>query len=139
MSLKAFHIVFVIASLALSTWFAVWCFNEGALAGGSSALVMGTIALITSFTLAIYLAWIIRKMRRLPQALALALFLSVKPSSAWACAVCFGPANSAMVQSANTGILFLLGVVGTVLVGFASLFITWLVRAKKLEALNIAA
>ncbi len=55
---------------------------------------------------------------------------------ALACAVCFGgDPNSSMTQGVQSGILVLLGVVCSVLVGFASLAIFWMRRAANLDRL----
>ena len=62
----------------------------------------------------------------------LAVLLSAAP--ALACSVCYGDPNSAMVQGAKAGVLVLLGVVGVVLTGVASLLIFWMRRAARLNA-----
>ena len=61
----------------------------------------------------------------------LGVLLSSQP--ALACSVCYGDPNSAMSQGAQAGVLVLLGVVATVLAGFASLLIFWMRRAAHLE------
>ncbi len=66
----------------------------------------------------------------------LSVLLSAQP--ALACAVCFGDPNSAMSQGAQAGVLVLLGVVGVVLTGLASLLVFWMRRAAKLERLVTA-
>lgn len=43
--------------------------------------------------------------------------------SGWACATCFGRSDSALAQGMNMGILFLLGVILTVLATLAGFFI----------------
>ncbi len=48
-------------------------------------------------------------------------------------AVCYGDPNSAMTKGVEAGVLVLLGVVGTVLFGLASLFLFWVRRAANLE------
>jgi len=53
---------------------------------------------------------------------------------ALACSVCYGDPNSTMVKGAKAGVLVLLGVVGMVLVGVASLLIFWMRRAATLES-----
>jgi hypothetical protein len=53
---------------------------------------------------------------------------------AMACPVCFGASDSPMAQATNTGIIFMLVVVGVVLVGFASFFISLIRRAKAAAA-----
>ena len=62
----------------------------------------------------------------------LAALLSAAP--ALACSVCYGDPNSAMSQGAKAGVLVLLGVVGVVLTGLASLFVFWMRRAAQLKA-----
>ena len=60
------------------------------------------------------------------------VFLIAEP--ALACSVCYGDPNSGMVQGAKAGVLVLLGVVGVVLTGVASVLIFWMRRAAKLGA-----
>ncbi len=50
-----------------------------------------------------------------------------------ACAVCYGDPNSAIAEGARAGVLVLLGVVGTVLLGFVSMLVFWMRRAANLE------
>ncbi len=66
----------------------------------------------------------------------LVALLSAQP--VLACSVCYGDPNSAMSQGAQAGVLVLLGVVGTVLTGLASLLIFWMRRAAHLEAQAVA-
>ncbi len=63
----------------------------------------------------------------------LGALLSAQP--VLACSVCFGDPNSAMTLGAQAGVLVLLGVVGAVLTGLASLLIFWMRRAANLERL----
>jgi hypothetical protein len=58
--------------------------------------------------------------------------------SALACSVCYGDPNSAMSKGAQAGVLVLLGVVGTVLAGIASVLIFWMRRAANLRRLALA-
>ena len=53
------------------------------------------------------------------------------PRAALACPVCFGDSNAPMAIATNTGIIFMLGIVGAVLCGFASFFIYLMRRAKR--------
>ena len=62
----------------------------------------------------------------------LGALLSAAP--ALACSVCYGDPNSAMSQGAKAGVLVLLGVIGVVLTGLASLLIFWMRRAANLKA-----
>ena len=63
----------------------------------------------------------------------LALLLIAQP--ALACSVCYGgDPDSLMNQGLHAGVLVLLGVVGVVLTGLASLLLFWVRRAAQLEA-----
>jgi hypothetical protein len=53
------------------------------------------------------------------------------PGAALACPVCFGNSDAPMAIATNTGIIFMLGIVGAVLCGFASFFIYLMRRAKR--------
>jgi hypothetical protein len=57
-------------------------------------------------------------------------------SPAFACSVCYGDPNSAMSKGAQAGVLVLLGVIGVVLTGLASLLIFWMRRAANLKAVE---
>lgn len=62
---------------------------------------------------------------------ALLMLLAAQPLAA--CPVCFGDPNSQMVKSTNNGVLFMLGVIGFVQVGFVALFYTFWRRARALR------
>ncbi len=65
MSLKAFHVVFISASTLLAFALAAWCFGEGEGAdAGRTAAGVGSVA--AGLGLAVYEAWFVRKIRRLP-------------------------------------------------------------------------
>ncbi len=67
----------------------------------------------------------------LPILIGLASLLLAQP--ALACSVCFGgDPSSSMNQGVQAGMLVLLGVVGVVLTGLASLLFFWMRRAAKL-------
>jgi hypothetical protein len=53
-------------------------------------------------------------------------------SIASACPVCYGTAQTPLTKGASNGVLFLLGIVGSVQVGFVALFVTFWKRAKAL-------
>ena len=54
------------------------------------------------------------------------------PAALWACTVCYGDPNSLQVKGAEAGVLFLLGVIVTVLLAFAGMILFWVVRAKRI-------
>ena len=53
------------------------------------------------------------------------------PRAALACPVCFGNSDAPMAIATNTGIIFMLVIVGAVLCAFASFFIYLMRRAKR--------
>jgi hypothetical protein len=65
--------------------------------------------------------------------LASIILLALVAPAANACPVCFGDPNSPMVKGTSNGIMFLLGIVGFVQVGFVALFFSFWRRAKALK------
>lgn len=63
----------------------------------------------------------------------MALLLIFVAPAAHACAVCFGAPNTPATHGMNNAIFFLLGVVGFVQIGFASLFYTLWRRAREMR------
>ena len=63
--------------------------------------------------------------------IAVAVLGAVEP--AMACPVCFGESDSPMAQGMNNGIFFLLGVIGTVQIGFVALFVSFRRRGRELQ------
>jgi heme/copper-type cytochrome/quinol oxidase subunit 2 len=59
------------------------------------------------------------------------VFLAANAASA--CPVCFGNPASPLTKGTSNGILFLLGVIGLVQIGFVALFVTFWRRARSLR------
>ena len=59
--------------------------------------------------------------------------LVAAPRVAFACPVCFGQSDSPLAKGVNMGVLFLLGMITAVLIGFAS-FMIYLARRAKVFA-----
>ena len=55
------------------------------------------------------------------------------PLRAAACTVCYGDPNSLQVQGAEAGVLFLLGVIVTVLLSIAGMILFWILRARRIS------
>jgi len=72
-------------------------------------------------------------MTRKTQFVVIAISILLVPSILSACPVCYGSPDSPMTKSSNNAIMFLLGVVGFVQVGFIALFWTFWRRAKELR------
>lgn len=129
MSLKGFHFVFIVASVALSFWFGAWCVNEYGYDGSYWRLAMGIASFLSGLGLSFYLAWFLKKLKHVGFIALSLVFLH--PASAEACAVCFGNPNSMAVKSANAAVLFMLVVVSALLVGFAGMFLSWARRDRR--------
>jgi hypothetical protein len=71
--------------------------------------------------------------RTTPTAVLAALAVTVVPRVLEACPVCFGDPSSPMTKGVDNGVLFLLGVIGFVQIGFVALFIAFWRRAKHLR------
>ena len=67
-----------------------------------------------------------------------AVALAVGTPQGLACATCFGRSDSAMAQGMNSGILFLLGVVGFVLAGLLAGMALFAVRSNRLARAQAA-
>ncbi|MCZ6508488.1 MAG: hypothetical protein O7A04_10640 [Acidobacteria bacterium] len=65
MSLRAFHIVFIIVSIALSLVVAAWGIREFIVGGVISALLVGVAAMLTGTALVVYGTRFFRKLQEL--------------------------------------------------------------------------
>lgn len=65
MSLRAFHVVFISASVVLAFGFAAWCLRADEAAGLGRTLA-GLAAIGAGLGLAAYELWFVRKLGRLP-------------------------------------------------------------------------
>ena len=62
-----------------------------------------------------------------------ALLLLLVPTIASACPVCYGQPGTPITDGARNGILFLLGVIGSVQIGFIALFVSFWKKAKAVQ------
>ena len=65
MSLKAFHLVFVSASILLMLTLSVWCFSDYRDGGGTSELVWSGAALAAALGLVVYARYFLRKLKHI--------------------------------------------------------------------------
>ena len=63
MSLKALHIIFIVACIALALFVGVWSVASPAASGSPGYLAMGVFFFLTAAVLVIYLVFFIRKFR----------------------------------------------------------------------------
>ena len=65
MSLKAIHIFFIAASIALSALFGAWQIGVAARSGTVLDWLLGVLSVLTGLALVLYLFWFVRHMRNL--------------------------------------------------------------------------
>jgi len=70
---------------------------------------------------------------RVVSRLAVTAVLVLAPRAAFACPVCFGQSDSPLAKGVNMGVLFMLGTITAVLIGFAS-FMIYLARRARVFA-----
>ena len=132
MSLRAFHIVFVIVTIVLSLYVALWGMREFWQERSASALTLAILFLIMAVGLLIYGKKAFVKLRDLPFVAGLTVagaMLFAEP--ALACAVCYGNPGDPMVKGMNNGIWVLLGLVAFVQIGFVAMFWSFWRRARE--------
>ena len=66
MSLRVFHVVFIVASMALSLYGALWGAREFFVAGNTMALLVGLTFVVCGIALARYASKVFRKLKELP-------------------------------------------------------------------------
>jgi len=62
---------------------------------------------------------------------AIALIALILAPQAFGCSVCYGAPGDPLVKGANNGIMFLLGIVGLVQIGFIAMFWSFWRRARE--------
>jgi hypothetical protein len=72
-------------------------------------------------------------MTRQARTVFIAAVLLLAPAILSACPVCYGAPNSPMTKSSNNAIIFMLGIIGFVQVGFIAMFWSFWRRAKELR------
>ncbi len=132
MGLKTFHLFFIICADVLAVGFGAWCIRDYTDSHSTLYLTLGILSLLSSFGLSLYLGYFLKKLKNIGYLVA-PLVILLMPSRLMACAVCVGNPKSPLAISANTGVVFLLGCITTLLVAFASLFVFWMIRANRLE------
>lgn len=63
MSLKTFHIVFVVVSTILALGFGVWAFREYRVSGDGTTVWAGVGSLLAAVALVVYGFWFLRKLK----------------------------------------------------------------------------
>jgi hypothetical protein len=75
-------------------------------------------------------------MRRNSQLALIVIAILLVPAVLSACPVCYGNPDSPMTKSSNNAILFMIGVIGFVQIGFIAMFWSFWRRAKAMRRLR---
>lgn len=130
MSLKAFHLIFVIASILLGLGVGGWGMLEYRATGETAPLAIGLVFLVMGIGLLFYGRRMLKKTKDIGYLALAALFLLEQNASA--CATCFGESDAPMAEGMNAGIFTLLLVVGGMLTGIAGFFAYLIRRGARL-------
>lgn len=65
MSLKAFHVVFIAASILLAFWFAGWSLVNFSDGGRTADLISGLVAAVAGLGLMAYGAYVLKKLKHI--------------------------------------------------------------------------
>ena len=136
MGLRGVHIVFISVSTLLALVLGTYCLRQWWDAGSSGALAGAVASAVAALVLVAYGRWFLRKMRLVLVALALAGLSGGLPATA--CEVCYGQADSPMIDGARLGVFALLAVVLAVQACFIAFFICLRRRARRLAAATTA-
>ena len=132
MSLKTFHLVFIVASILLGLGVGVWGIREYQAKGEIGALILGIIFLVMGGVLFVYGRRMLKKTKHIGY-LCLSGFIFMEQNAS-ACASCFGESDSTMAEGMNAGVLTLLIIVGGTLAAIAGFFIYLIRRGTRYAA-----
>ena len=136
MSLRYFHVVFIVASLALSLVLGGWGIYAFRATQNASNLAIGIFGGTSALGLLGYLFWFNRKMSRISNLALLwgsLMILIAYQQPSLACSVCYGDPASPLSKGAKFGAMALIGFISGVLFAIALIGRTW---AKRARALN---
>ena len=121
MSLKSFHIFFILVSIALCFGLGFW--------GVRFNWILGAVGFVAALVLIFYFRTVLKKYKNIGLMLWCAFL--VLPGPSLACSVCYGDPNSQMSKGLRMAVLALLAVVVVVLAFFAAFIFYLKNRAKK--------
>ena len=129
MSLKSFHLIFIVASILLGLGVGAWGIREYQAKGEIGALILGILFLLMGGVLLIYGRRMLKKTKDIGYLCFWGILMLHQ--DAFACASCFGESDSAMAEGMNAGVLTLLIIVGGTLSAIAAFFIYLICRGAR--------
>lgn len=127
MSLRIFHVVFIILSIVLCLGTSVWSWQYASSNNSFLYQGMGVISFFLSLALIVYSFKFFKKYKALVMT---SLILLNYSTLTFACSVCYGDKSSSLSKGLQSGIVVLLGVLGMVMVGIVSFIIQMQRRVK---------
>jgi hypothetical protein len=134
MSLRFFHIVFIVLSALMSLIVGIWAIDAYRIDGSPTWATLAVLAFAGGGLLAVYGTRFLQKMRKLGVVALVAGGTLGLPSDLLACAICLGNTQSSLRDGMTMGILALLGFAGFMIVSFAVFFIYLARKAKAASA-----
>lgn len=134
MSLRFFHIVFIVLSALMSLVVGTWAIDAYRTDGSPTWAALAFLAFIGGGLLVIYGSRFLAKMRKLGVVALVASGTLGLPSDLLACTICLGNTQSSLRDGMTMGILALLGFAGFMIVSFAVFFIYLARKAKAASA-----
>lgn len=136
MSLKRFHIFFIVVSGLLCLWMIFWGVYFYKTTGDWTGFLFSGLGAVGAVLLYRYLRWFLQKYSRILSMAAgffLVGFPQVVPSTVSACATCYSDPDSPLTQGTIAGVWFLVAVIVSVLAGIAYIGYTWHRKARSLN------
>jgi len=135
MSLKKFHIFFIIVSGLLCLWMLFWGMYYFKTTGEWSGFLFSALGAVGGVLLYRYLRWFLEKYSKiLSIGLTTLIFgASSYPSIASACSTCYQDPNNPLTKAAIIGVWFLLAVIVGILLSIIYIGRSWQRRARDLN------
>ena len=134
MSLRFFHIVFIVLSALMSLVVGIWAIDAYRTDASATWAALAVLAFVGGGLLVTYGTRFLQKTRKLGVVGLVAAGTLGLPSDLLACAVCLGNTQSSLRDGMTMGILALLGFAGFMIVSFAVFFIYLARKAKAASA-----
>jgi hypothetical protein len=134
MSLRFFHIVFIVLSALMALVVGIWAIDAYRTDGSATWAALAVLALGGGALLVVYGNRFLQKTRKLGVVALVAAGTFGLPSELFACAVCLGNTQSSLRDGMTMGILVLIGFASFMIVSFAIFFIYLARKAKAASA-----
>lgn len=136
MSLRGFHIFFIVVSALLSVFMVGWGIYDFRATGDMMGIGLALLGAASAVLLVVYFRWFLKKYPKLtPMLVSLLAGGLVLTRGPWAeaCGVCYTDPNNPLTKGAIMGVTVLGLIISSLLVGIAYIGYSWHRRAKLLH------